>query len=60
MLGTLGDGETPPVDQAKPTGDEAHPHEEDSTLKGRTERIPWLKISLFFFLLPFSIFLIYM
>ena len=40
MLGTLGDGETPPVDQAKPTGDEAHPHEEDSTAEGKDGKDP--------------------
>ena len=40
MLGTLGDGETPPVDQAKPVGDEARQLEEDPTAEGKDEEDP--------------------
>ena len=62
VLGTLGDGETPPVNQAKPAGDEARPHEKDSTAEGKDGEDPVAQDQSFFFsfLLPFSIFLIYM
>ena len=62
VLGTLGDGETPPVNQAKPASDKARPQEEDSTAEGKGGEDPVAQDQSFFFsfLLPFSIFLIYM
>ena len=36
----LGDKETPPVNQAKPVGDEAHPLEEDATTEGKDGEDP--------------------